>query len=202
MIPVEVAQIFATSLDLLDHWQTLIAGLIALIAAIITVRVTLGVERRQGKRELDSLRKSLAVELRLQTITAFGVYDRLQELSGRSEGPVSATTVLNKSRMPAPIIFSANAGKIGLLEDATDVVTAYTLPEGARDAIARLTSGTLDHLASDVILSTALLFLEVCKYVRGILPRLRTGDAASDARDQALIQQINTAALKYPDLTE
>jgi hypothetical protein len=36
---------FTTWLDLVDHWQTVIAGLIALIAAIITVRVTLRVER-------------------------------------------------------------------------------------------------------------------------------------------------------------
>ena len=54
---------FATWLDLVDHWQTVIAGLIALIAAIITVRVTLRVERGKADRELDALRRSIAVEL-------------------------------------------------------------------------------------------------------------------------------------------
>ena len=37
---------FTTLVDFVDHWQTLIAGLIALIAAVITVAVTLKVERR------------------------------------------------------------------------------------------------------------------------------------------------------------
>ena len=55
---------FTTILDRVDHWQTLIAGLIALAAAIITVKVTLNIEQRKVDRDIDALRKSLAVELR------------------------------------------------------------------------------------------------------------------------------------------
>ena len=36
---------YTTLVDFVDHWQTLIAGLIALIAAVITVAVTLKVEK-------------------------------------------------------------------------------------------------------------------------------------------------------------
>jgi hypothetical protein len=66
---------FTTWLDLVDHWQTVIAGLIALIAAIITVRVTLRVERGKADRELDALRRSIAVELRQHIATALSAYD-------------------------------------------------------------------------------------------------------------------------------
>ena len=55
-MPVEVTSTpwhFTTWLDLFDHWQTVFAGLIALIAAIITVRVTLRVERAKADREVD-----------------------------------------------------------------------------------------------------------------------------------------------------
>ena len=42
MIPVEVTQTpwhFTTCLDLFDHWQTVFAGVLALVAGLITVRV-------------------------------------------------------------------------------------------------------------------------------------------------------------------
>jgi hypothetical protein len=44
---------YTTVVDFAAHWQTLLAGLIALIAAIITVFVTLRVEQRKVDRELD-----------------------------------------------------------------------------------------------------------------------------------------------------
>ncbi len=45
---------YTTRLDLFDHWQTLAAGVLALIAAIITEFVTLRVEHRMGNRDLDT----------------------------------------------------------------------------------------------------------------------------------------------------
>ena len=229
MIPVEVIQTpwhFTTCLDALDHWQTVIAGVLALAAGFFTVVATMIIARRQiaasreeadrviaatreqtettvrlererVSSELDALRKSFAVELRLQIARAFGVYDGLRGLGSKPDEPITAKMVESKSRMPAPIIYSANAGKIGLLEgDAMDVVLVYTLLEGARDAVARLmtTYRTPDDIAPAVVLKTAEVFLEACKYGRGVLPRLRTGVASYDAQDEALIRQINAAA--------
>ena len=77
---------------------------------------TVRLERERVSSEVDALRKSLAVELRLQIARAFGVYDGLRELSSTSDGPITSRMVESKSRMPAPIIYSANAGKIELLE--------------------------------------------------------------------------------------
>jgi len=200
MIPVEVTQTpwhFTTLPDALDHWQTLIAGFIALFAAIIAVWVTLRVERGKARREVDALRKSLAVELRQQIPSALAAYRSLGLRASRSGEPISARIVQSLSRMPAPIIYSANADKIGLLEgDAMNVVIVYTLLETARDAAARLATSYRppDDIDRAVVFKTAEAFLEACKYARGVLPTLRTGDASHDAKDEALIQQITDAA--------
>ena len=96
-------------------------------------RAPLRLERECVFSELDAFRKSIAVELRLQIARAFGTYNGLRGLGSKPDGPITARMVESKSRMPAPIIFSANAGKIGLIEDAMDVLIVYTLLEGARD---------------------------------------------------------------------
>jgi hypothetical protein len=194
-------------------WQTLIASLVALGAAWWTVRATrstakdqidtarkqtettIRLEQERVFGELDALRKSLAVELRLQIARAFGAYDGLQGLSRKSDGAISARMVESKSRMAAPIIYPANAGKIGLLgADAMDVVIVYDLLEIARDGAARLmTYRTPDDISPAVVMGTAKAFLAACDHARGVLPKLRTGDPSRDAKDEALIQQITNA---------
>jgi len=199
VIPVEVAQTpwhFTTWLDLFDHWQTVIAGFVALVAALITVWVTLRVERGKAEREVNALRKSLAVELRMQITRAADVYDGLRELASTAAArPITARMVESKSRMPAPIIYSANAGKIGLLEgDGMSVVLVYTLLEGGRDGAARLmTSRTPDDITAVTVLSVADAFLTACQFALDLLPKLRTGVALHDATDEGLAQQVNTA---------
>ena len=194
MIPVEVIQTpwhFTTVPDALDHWQTIIAGLAALLAALIAVLVTVRVERGKARREVDALRKSLGVELRQQIPRALAVY--ISFVLRRSDEPITARTVERLSRMPAPIIYSANAGKIGLLgAEAMDVMIVYDLLETARNGAAQLMAfGTPDDIISaPVVLKTADAFLKACKYARGVLPRLRTGNASREAKDEALIQRI------------
>jgi hypothetical protein len=189
--------------EFLYDWQTVIAGFVALVAALITVWVTLRVERRASRRELDALRKSLAVELRLQIVSAFDIYEgvrglgtaKMMESKSQMPFPITARMMESKSRTPAPIIYSANAGKIGLLgAEAMDVVIVYTLLEGARDSVARLmTSATPGDISPAVVTDTAEAFLMACNYARGVLPKLRPGDPAYDAKDEALIQRINAA---------
>ena len=57
MIPVEVTRILTTSLDLLDRWQTLVAGLLALAAAAAwTIRATRSTAKEQiaaGREDAD-----------------------------------------------------------------------------------------------------------------------------------------------------
>ncbi len=188
---------YTTLVDFVDHWQTLLAGMIALAAAIITVAVTLNVERRKVDRELDALRKSLAIELRQLIPRALGAYTSLQKLVGKTDGPITARMVESLSRTPVPIVYPANAHKIGLLEeDAMDVVIVYGLLDIARDGVTRLitTYRTPDDISPNVVLMTATAFLEACKYARTVLPKLRTGVASHDDRDALLIKTIGDAA--------
>ena len=198
---VTVAWCYTTLVDFVYQWQTLIAGLIALIAAGITVAVTLKVERRRVDRELDALRKSLAVELRLLIPRALGVHVSLAKLSAKTDGPITARMLESLSRMPAPIVYPSNAHKIGLLEkDAMDVVIVYGLLDIARDGAARLitTYRTPDDISPKVVLKTAEAFLEACKYARSVFPKLRTGVASHDDRDAEFLQIIDTAAAPQP----
>ena len=188
---------YTTCLDFVDHWQTLIAGLIALIAAIITVFCTLKVERRKVDRELDALRKSLAIELRQLIPGALDVHSSLTKPGAKTDGPITARMLESLSRMPAPIVYPANAHKIGLLEkDAMDVVIVYGLLDIARGGVARLitTYRTPDDISPEVVLKTAEAFLEACNYARNVLLKLRTGVAAHDDRDASLLKAIGDAA--------
>jgi hypothetical protein len=196
VIPVEVTQTpwhYTTFWDWVDHWQTLIAGLIALLAALLAVWVTLRVERGKVDREIDALRKSLGVELRLQITTALLVYDGLYGLGFMSNAPISGKMVESRSRMAAPIIYPANAGKIGLLgAEAMDVMFVHDLLETARNRAARLmASGTPDDISAPVVMETADAFLAACIIARSLLPKLRTGDPSHDAADEALRRKID-----------
>ena len=188
---------YTTFLDLIDHWQTLIAGLLALGAAAITVFFTLKVERRKADRELDALRKSLAVELRQLVPRALGVYGSLAKVGSKTNAPITARMLESLSQMPISVVYPANAHRIGLLEeDAMDVVMVYGLLEIARSGVARLitTYRTPDNISPCVVLKTAEAFLEACKYARSVLPKLRTGVASHEGRDAELIQSIGAAS--------
>ena len=187
---------YTTPLDLIDHWQTLIAGLVALAAAIITVSVTLTVEQRKVDRELVALRKSLAIEVRQLIPKALAAHTSLKKLGAKTDGPITARMVESLSGLRAPIIYNANAFQIGLLEgDAMDVVIVYGLLETARESVRLMgTSRAPDDINPDIVLQAAAILLEACKYARTVLPKIRTGVAAHDDRDAELIQAITVAA--------
>jgi hypothetical protein len=186
---------YTTPLDLIDHWQTLIAGGLALLAAAVTVWVTLRIERRKVEREVDALRKSLAIELRQMIPKALSSHGSLRRLAANPNGQITTRMVENFSPVREPVIYLANAGKIGTLEaDAMDVVIVYSLLETARDSIRRMgTSRDPDNINPKLVLQTASIFLEACVYAREVLPKLRTGLPSHDERDAKLIADINTA---------
>jgi hypothetical protein len=183
---------YTTFLDFLDHWQSLIAGLIALLAAFIAVRVTLNIEQRKVDREIDALRKSLAIELRQLISRALGAHISLLGLSAKTDGPITARMVDSLSRVPVPIVYPAIAHDIGLLGcDAMDIVIIYGLLDLAREGVAGLMRyRTPDNIPPALVTKVAEAFLEACKYARGVLPNLRTGVASHDKQDTDLIQAI------------
>ena len=205
VIPVEVTSApwhYTTVPDLFDHWQTGLVGAGAVVAATVTIwtmrsqtATSVRLERERVLSELDALRMALGVELRLHISRAFGVYGGLQELSKSGE-QITERMVESKSRMAgAPIIYQANAGKIGLLgAEAMDVVIVYDLLEIACDGVARLKNyRTPDDIHPDVVMKIAQTFLDACSSARGVLPKFRTGDPSHDATDEALTQRINAA---------
>ena len=89
VIPVEVAQTpwhFTTGLDLLDHWQTVIAGVLALVAAFGTIVVTMIIARRQigaSREEADRVIAATRAQTRAtvkQTETTVRL-DRMRDAS-------------------------------------------------------------------------------------------------------------------------
>ena len=185
---------YTTLLDLIDHWQSLLAGGLGFAAAIIAVILTLRTERRKMQRELDALQKSLAVELRQHVGNALVAARCLREMA-RGGHPITARMIESLVHVPAPIVYQASADKIGLLgPDAMDVVIVYNLIEIARSGTARLLSSrTPDDISVDTVDATAGAFLTACLYAKSVLPKLRTGVAGHDQRDAELMRRIEEA---------
>jgi hypothetical protein len=55
---------FTTWLDLFDHWQTFVAGLVAIVAAVLAVGGPEFFASRRAWREIEALRAALAGEIR------------------------------------------------------------------------------------------------------------------------------------------
>jgi hypothetical protein len=88
-----------------DHWQSLIAGVFALVAAITAVLLAIWNERRKAKRELASLRRSLGVEVRQHTWNACRVHEQLKALIVGHIAPIPAIFVEDKAKLPPPQIY-------------------------------------------------------------------------------------------------
>lgn len=182
---------YTSFLDLIDHWQALIAGILGFVAAIVVVAITLRIERRKLDRELDALRKSLAVELRHLVSRSLGANISLLKWSRHGQ-PITARMVESLSRVPSPIVYQASADKIGLLEkDAMDIVIVYALIELGRSGVAALiNSRDPDNISPATVEATAKTFLKACIYAQSVLPRLKTGVAHHDEQDAKLIDLI------------
>jgi hypothetical protein len=184
---------YTTTLDLIDHWQTLIAGTLGFGAAIAAVVFTLNTERRKMERELEAIRSSLAIEFRQSTARALSAARLLRKhaISGK---PITARMVESSFYFPPPVIYQASADKIGLLgKDAMDVVIVYNLIDLARNGAERLqTSRTPDDISANTVGSTAVAFLNACLYATSVLPVLKTGVTRHDEQDVKITEMIET----------
>jgi hypothetical protein len=187
---------YTTFVDFLDHWQTLIAGLVGFGAAIFAVVIALRIERLKTDREMKALREALAVELRHMVTRAFGAFNLLNQQLQDTGTSVTTRMLADLSRVPAPVVYLASADKIGFLgADAMDVVIFYNLIEIARAGVESLMRHrTPDNLPVLSIAAIALAFLQACMFARGVLPRFKTGVSAHDEKDNHLIRLITEAA--------
>jgi hypothetical protein len=110
MTPVDTPWHFTTWIDLVDHWQTLAAGVLAVLAAVGGTIVAV----LAARREVNAMRLSLAVEIRrlvnglLQAHETFG-------LTSSENQSLLADDVVKEISRGAPVVLPAMADRIGLL---------------------------------------------------------------------------------------
>lgn len=101
---------FTTWFDLLDHWQTLVAGVLAVLAAVGGTVVAVSAARR----EVKAMRLSLAVEIRRLVNVLLQARETFRRASSENK-PLLADDVVKEISRGAPIVFPAMADRIGLL---------------------------------------------------------------------------------------
>ena len=193
---------------LLTDWGSLIGGGFALIAGIVAylagraqatatrqaAEIQVAAERRKCDQEVETVRQSLAVELRQVIVRAFGAYNLLAPLTTQTS-QITARMVESSAGVPVPIVYPAVADRIGLLKsEAMDVVIVYQLIEIGRDGVGQLIRHrTPDNIPKANVGAVAEAFLQACLYAREVLPRLRTGMAVHDGNDDELIKKFTEA---------
>ena len=174
---------FTTWPDLLDHWQSLAAGLVAVFAAIIAIGGTELFARLKERREIAAIRASLGVEIRLFIVTLLETHKVLTRLIGafRKGAPITGSEVKSLAELPEPTVFPATADRVGHLgSHAGSVVAFYAKIEHikysvkvAADAAERLFLADFNRLAE--------LFEETCREslpLLDVLPVKEADDAA------------------------
>jgi hypothetical protein len=194
---------YTTVLDLLDHWQALIAGVLALVAAGIAVIGTLWVERRKAAREVEALRKSLAAELRVLIPRALSIHNSLVGLAKQTQGSVTARTIENLSRIPPPTVFLNSASNIGTLgADAQNIMLFYATIQSATTNVDKLMwHQTPDDISRTIARVIGDMFLLSCRIGRDLLPNFRNPDPEHVDLDDQFIAKVNDAiseSERYP----
>jgi hypothetical protein len=131
-------------LDLLDHWQTLIAGGLALLAAIIAALIAVISARRKERREIKAIRLSLTEEIWWLLRHLLEVHKGLRELSVLSSGWAAgwpASAVRDYASLREAVVYPAIADKIGFTGKLAPYVVAFY--------------GNIEHLRSHVRTATA-----------------------------------------------
>jgi hypothetical protein len=203
VIPVEVTQTpwhFTTFWDWLDHWQTLIAGVLAFAAGLGTVvaaiwaiwvtratarkqidasgkdareiiaatrdqtETTVRLERERVASEADTLRKSLAVEIRQY----IDILIKTREILHRRSGPekrMRARDLRSVVAFNRPTIYPASADRIGLLGPlAVSVTSFYSTIERLNFTVRFLTNDPEEELVSHAdIEAVASLLEQACR---------------------------------------
>ncbi len=198
---------------LLTDWGSLLGGGLALIAGLAAylagrlqatatrkaVETQIAAEMDRRDQDVETLRKSVALELRQMVARAYGAHNSLAKLTTQTNGQITARMVESSIGIPPPIVYPAVADRIALLKDeAMDVMIVYQLIEIARDGARQLVHyRTPDDVSRTSVAAVAEAFLLACLYARNVLPRLRTGIADHDEKDEELVKQFNEAATSW-----
>lgn len=114
---------------LLTDWSSLIASVVGFASAIGAVLPAIYSERRKAKRELESLRRALGVEVRLYTSNAYRGHVQIKAvIAAHANARIPAIFVGDKSKLPQSKIYPNAVMKIGEFGDfAANIVLSLTV---------------------------------------------------------------------------
>jgi len=180
--------------DCLYRWQIPIAGLAALAAAAIAVLGALGVDRLKARRHKKTLRKSIALELRLLANRAVDVHYWLRDLSHTTAGPITARHLDSLTPLFVPTVYPPAAHQIGLLKtNGAYLILFYSMLAYADARLTRLMTNDDTIVDPGALRVTANHYLDACQYAQVVIPNLRSGVAVFDDHDQRLLKKISDA---------
>jgi hypothetical protein len=160
----------------LYDWQTIIAGVLALVAAFGTVvaamrviaatreqtATTVRLERERDASEVDALRKSLAVEIREYIGILIKTREILRPYSG-PEKPMQVRDLRSVAVFPRPTVYPASADRIGLLGPlAVSVTSFYSTIERLNSTVRFLTIDPEELASRESIEKVTSLLKQAC----------------------------------------
>ncbi len=197
---------FKTWLDLFDHWQTLLTGLLAVGAAGFTVLWTEGYSRRREDREIAGIKASLAVEVRAIVRILLDAHEFLKnaaailkqrehELAGadsptqvlirRGWTELKASTVKAGTELPDPTVFRASADRIGRLGDLAPLVTDfYVWLHRINVGVKVVTVDLTATLGEEQLFEISRLFRHGCQKALPVLSKLPPDVGDADLRQR------------------
>jgi hypothetical protein len=181
---------FTTWLDLLDHWQSLAAGLVAVAAASIAVGGAELFARLKERRVRKAILLSLAVEVRACLDLLIRKREIIRRLC-RREAFVFGRDLKAVIELPSPIVFSASADRIGLLGPriAAGLVEFYATYEALNLTVRVAATDPDRQVAWDQIEALGPLFEKACSRALPLLAKLPHEEA-----DAALKEAIESFA--------
>jgi len=192
--------------SLVSGFMALAAGAVAYIAGRIQANATktasdnqLKSEKERVARDVETLRKSLALELRQIAVGVFDSHLAVKKAALDQANPVTTRMLDRLISIPVPLIFPAIADRIALLDGAAmDVMIFYNLVEISRDSAEKLKRNRDPDDISQTnvgVLATALL--QAACAARDILPQLRPGTTSNDNKDEELTARVTAAAVEW-----
>jgi hypothetical protein len=188
------------AVDWIDHWQTLIAGVLALVAAWLTIRATkraaaeeikasqaqtettVRLERERVSSEVETLRKSLAVEIRQYIDILIKTREILRRLSG-PEKRMLAGDLRSVAVFYPPTVYPASADRIGLLGPlAVSVTSFYTTLERLNFTARLITNDPEELVSCENIEEVASLLEQACRTSLPLLSELPFDERDADFR--------------------
>jgi hypothetical protein len=174
---------FTTWLALLDHWQSLVAGLVALLAAVIALGGGELFARCKERRENDAILGSLAPEIRQLLSTLFethGVFEKLTRANAR----MTARDLMKHTELRQPVAYPAAADKLGRLGPrlAGGVSAFYANIEHIKFSGKIVAADPSDILSPPDWEGLAALFVQACRNSLPLLDALPRDEADADIR--------------------